>query len=149
MRFFWEHKFLSFLIVMGIIYWFANPAGRFGYVRKGFAIYNRIPLAFCDLYVDAGGEHTLLEDLKKKRVQKHWYSEVQKLSDRQGYKKVILIIGNGFGVERSAVIEEDYISRLRNSNVKIKMLPSEKAVEVFNSHKDRGDPTAILLKLKN
>ncbi|MBD3344341.1 MAG: hypothetical protein GF401_04680 [Chitinivibrionales bacterium] len=148
MRFFLEHKFVTLLIILGIGYWYVNPANRFGYYRKGFVIYNRIPLAFCDLYVDPNGDHTMLEDLKKKRVLSHWYSKVQDFTDRDDMRTVTLLIGNGFGKERSSFIEQNYISNLRNSNVKIVMLPSEKAVRKFNSLKDMGEPVAILLKLK-
>ena len=68
MVFLWRHKFLSLTVISLFFYWFYNPEGSFGIARKGFVVYNRIPVAFFDLYVNFSGKIVIEGDLRKSEM---------------------------------------------------------------------------------
>ena len=150
MKFLWEHKLLTLLIILGTVYWLTNKPQRFGIVRNNLVVYNRIPIMFLDLYVDPDGKKMLLEDMTSPADIRHWWSERgHRLTGYRGTKEMVLVIGTGFDDTRGRDIPQEYRNRLLGNGIEIQMLPTRPATRAYNARKEAGRPVAVLLKTRD
>ncbi len=138
-----KHKLLVVLGIAAGIYWFNNPAGRFGIVREGLVVYNRIPVTFFDCYIDPDGKLTLVSDLSEPVNVNYWFEN--HLKSNRGNTPVPLIIGTGFETEQfkpGATI----LKRCRQYRFEPKILSSRGAITLFNELHLQEKKCALLLK---
>ncbi|NLG17226.1 MAG: hypothetical protein GX556_07860 [Fibrobacter sp.] len=146
MAFFWRHKILSLIIMALVFYWFYNPSGRFGIARQNFVVYNKIPVAFFDLFVKPNGGMAVELDLREKTNVKYWFD-----NHLPSYKRtdtdLTLLVGTGFD-SVAFELDKKMISVLRERRIIIRQMPSGDAVAAYNTMKESGKPVAVLLKVK-
>jgi len=136
MAFFWRHKILSLIIMALVFYWFYNPSGRFGIARQNFVVYNKIPVAFFDLFVKPNGGMAVELDLREKTNVKYWFDNHLPSYKRTGFDSVAF------------ELDKKMISVLRERRIIIRQMPSGDAVAAYNTMKESGKPVAVLLKVK-
>lgn len=144
MSFFFKHKLLSLLIIIGAIYWFKNPADRFGFIYKGFVVYNRIPVINFDFYVSPSGNIFFEDDLNLPSSVQYWYDKHLLISP-VGTKDVYLFVGTGFD-STIFTMNKELLPLLQSSRVFIRQAPTLEAVRLYNEAKANGITAAILIK---
>lgn len=148
MSWFLKHKLLTLLIIIGIFYWFYNPAGRFGMYTKGFLVYNKIPLVQFDCYIDTNGKMHLESDLSKQEYVNYWYRN-HFINDRNPSPAFIpLIIGTGYEYKEMEPFGRELLANIRQKRFEPKFYPTPRAIEVYNKLRDADKQCAILLKIK-
>ncbi|NLP02328.1 MAG: hypothetical protein GX089_07530 [Fibrobacter sp.] len=147
MVFLWRHKFLSLTVISLFFYWFYNPEGSFGIARKGFVVYNRIPVAFFDLYVNFSGKIVIEGDLRKSENVKYWYDK--HLSGEKNIYKgdLTLLVGTGFDSTSFFKLEQEIFSNLRDRRIFVSQMSSPRAIEKYKEMKMEGRTVAVLLKV--
>ena len=146
MAFFWRHKFLTLFIIFLAFYLHSNPSGHFGMSRKGFVVFNRIPIALFDLYVNPKGAIAIEADLSKKANLKYWLDNhfVAKNEENQN---ALLLVGTGFE-DGSFTLDRKMTSTLQKMNISIHQLPSVEAIGEYNRLLEEGKSVSILLRVK-
>lgn len=139
-----KHKLLIVLGIAAGIYWFNNPAGRFGIVREDLVVYNRIPVAFLDCYIDPDGKLTLVSDLSEPVNVNYWFDNHFKFNKENS--PVPLIIGTGFKTEQFKPGQK-FLNRCRQYRFEPKILSSRGAIALFNELRLQGKKCALLLKI--
>ena len=140
-----KHKLLVVLGIAAGIYWFNNPAGRFGIVREGLVVYNRTPVAFFDCYINPDGKLTLVSDLSDPVNVNYWFENHFKSSRENTL--VPLIIGTGFSAELFTP-ERQLLTRCRRQGFEPKILSSRGAIDLFNELRLQEKKCALLLKIR-
>ncbi|HON10061.1 MAG TPA: Mth938-like domain-containing protein [Chitinispirillaceae bacterium] len=146
MAFLWRHKFLSLIVIFLFYYWFYNPEGSFGIARKGFVVYNRIPVAFFDLYVYSSGKIAIEGDLSKSENVKYWYDKHLSGEKNENKGELTLLVGTGFD-PTSFKLDQEIISNLRDRRIVVSQMPSLRAIEKYKEMKMEGKVVAVLLKV--
>ncbi len=142
-----RHKLLTAAIVAGCVYYFVNPAGRFGIVRKGLVVYNRIPVCFFDCFVDTKGGLHLEADLESPSNLAYWLeNHLQPLSDESG-GTIPLLVGTGFDSVK-IVFSRELTGDCRGRGFEPHFYNSREAIERFTALREKGTPAALLLKVK-
>ena len=144
----WKHKLLLVLGILAVVYWFYNPAGRFGIVRNGFVVYNRIPILFFDCYIDPAGKLYLQGDLTQKENVNYWFQNylVKKSPGRRSTVPLFF----GTGMDDSSGISPDFtlLQKCRNHRFEPKVMSSRAAIQRFNALREQEQPCALLLKIR-
>lgn len=148
MSWIFKNKFLSLIIIAAITYWLYNPAGLFGIVRKGFVVYNRIPILFFDCYINPEGRLYLESDLTEKSNIRYWFANHFQPSTDSGNQLTPLLIGSGFSGKRSLLLNQKELQTCRNARYEPRQLPSIEAISTYNTLRKKGRKAAILLKIK-
>ena len=148
MEWLWKHKLLLVLGILAVVYWFYNPAGRFGIVRNGFVVYNRIPVCFFDCYIDPVGKLHLQGDLTKKENINYWFeTHLSSRPPAQG-SSIPLIIGTGMDDSTGFSPSFSLLHKCRNRHFEPKIMSSRAAIERFNSLREQEQSCALLLKVQ-
>ncbi|MBN1760696.1 MAG: hypothetical protein JW863_20375 [Chitinispirillaceae bacterium] len=144
----WKHKLVLVLGIVAVAYWFYNPADRFGYVRKGLIVYNRIPVAFFDCYIDPDGKLFLESDLSVPNNQNYWFE--QHFSNYQNHTPntaIPLYIGTGFDGAKQFHPNEEMLRKCRIRGFEPAIMSSGAAITRFNGLRQQQKKCALLLKL--
>lgn len=146
MSFFIRHKFLSIFIILAISYWHYNPAKKFGIVNKYVIVYNRIPVADFDFYVNSSGDIFFEDNLTLKTSLQYWYNN-HFSNEISGTKLVKLFIGTGF--EKTAFsLDREILDNLQKQRIYILLAPIPDAIKQYNASIDSGFSSAILISHK-
>lgn len=146
MAFFWRHKFLTLFIFSIAFYLHSNPSGHFGIARKGFVVFNRIPVAQFDLYVNPRGAIAIEADLSKKANLKYWLDN-HFIAKNEENHTAVLLVGTGFE-DSLFTLDRTMTSMLQRMDISIHHLPSSEAVGEYNRLLDAGKSVSILLRVK-
>jgi hypothetical protein len=146
MSFFWRHKFLSLFLISIIFFLLCNPKQRFGITKQGLVVFNRIPVAFFDIYIDPDGKLHLVEDLSKQKCFDDFVRD--KIAIRKKNNRVVsLFVGTGFDSSVFS-IEPNQENFFRDIGFKVRQVSSLRAVQLYNTNRDSGRTAAILLRVK-
>lgn len=143
-----KNKLFFLFIIAAIIYWLYNPVGLFGVARKGFVVYNRIPILFFDCYINPEGRLYLESDLTEKNNIRYWFDNHLQSSTDSSNQFTPLLIGNGFAEKGALPLTPKDLQTCRNARYEPRQLPSTEAIIVYNSLRKKGRKVAILLKIK-
>jgi hypothetical protein len=111
--------------------WIAvNPAGRFGMSRDMLTTYNRLPVPFLDLQVRSDGTMRVVG-------KSHQIATEQLAWLARPEPEVLIIAGGWQGDARAAGPLDDF------KGTRVLTLPTGKALELFNSLRERGVRVAI------
>ncbi len=146
MGFFRRHKLITLLLIALGAYIYYNPRGKFGYLGDRVVVFNRMPIAFFDLYVDPRGSYRIIDNLSNARVLDDWWNRIQGLTREEG-DRPHLIIGEGRG-SKSFILPDVMANNLRTRGISIRVMETEKAIAAYNALKDEGKPVAALLRLQ-
>ena len=148
MSWLFRHKFVMLLFVAAGAYFFVNPPGRFGIVRNGFVVYNRIPVLLFDCYIDPANKIHLEGDLGIGSNITYWFENHFTSFRNKGPGLLPLLVGTGFGESVEVMLSQKMLQRCRDSGFEPRLLPSREATDLYNSLRDRDKTAAILLKVK-
>ncbi|MBN1307715.1 MAG: Mth938-like domain-containing protein [Chitinispirillaceae bacterium] len=143
-----KHKLLTLFIITGAVYWFVNHSQRFGIVKEGFVVYNRIPVFFFDCYIDPDGGLHLEADLGLPSNVTYWFDNHFSVYDKKSSGLLPLLIGTGFDDSAEIAFSPDLIQRCRARGFEPRFSPSREATERYNALRGEGKTAAILLKVK-
>jgi len=141
-----KHKILILLIIFSVVYWNTNPPHRFGFIRKGCIVYNRIPVILFDCFISADGKLHLESDLSKTANVNYWIDN--HLFNARSKGSHLLIVGTGFDNQKQIDFDQKQMKEIRENDFQIEYLPTRAAVARFNELQTRENPPAILLKVK-
>ena len=149
MEFLWKHKLLLLLGIFAVFYWIYNPADRFGYVRQGLIIYNRIPVALFDCYIDPDGKLFLESDLTQPNNCNYWFEQhFTKYRHHNRDMMLPLFIGTGFDGGNQFHPSDLMLRRCRAQSFEPKIMPSPDAISRFDALRQQQKKCALLLKLR-
>ena len=146
--FFWRHKMLSLLIILGFVYWYCNPAKGFGLVRPEVIVFNRIPVAFMDFFVDTTGKSSLIGNLNEPGVFNSWLSGGSSMAAPLGGKGFHLLVGTGFGPRPSFLLPDSCAKDLKNNGVVVEQAPTPRAAELYNTARKQARRVAMIVRMK-
>jgi hypothetical protein len=144
MSFFFNHKFFSLLIILSILYWYINPAHKFGVVNKWVIVYNRIPVVKFDFYVDPSGGIFFEDDLANRSSLSYWFTN-HLCKDPVGAQAVDLFVGTGFD-SSSFNLNKEILDSLQTKKVYVHQLLVHEAIGQYNQAVNSGIKAAILVK---
>jgi hypothetical protein len=143
--FFAKHKILSFLIVLGVAYFFVNPPHKFGLATGNFVVYNRIPFSFFDLFVNFDGSVKPLLNISDTNDLQEC---MRSLRETPSGDDMLLIVGTGFG--KAWFRLSDTLTELLDArNIRSIQVPSARAVLQFNAAVSQDKRVAILLAVRH
>jgi hypothetical protein len=143
--FLFKHKFIVFLIACVVAYIYFNPGGKFGYVQKNLAIFNRMPIPVVDLYIGPDGSPKPVEDISKKETLEDIWSNLFLTPSEEN---ILIIIGTGYTRPVFRLSDEKVIS-LEAKGTTVQQLPSREAIKLYNSSVDQHKKVAILLCMRH
>jgi hypothetical protein len=149
MGFFVKNKLLTLLILLGVGYWWFNPARKFGFAHVNIVVFDRVPIPLFDLYVDLAGKKYPQENVNKGLVFEELCKKLGGLTAKDAPEQPTLLVGTGFSDTPQFTLQgkQGLPSTLRWIN--IIELPSAAAIREYNALVDRGKPVAIILKIKD
>ncbi len=142
--FLWKHKFLSLMIICFVVYFFVNQPRKFGLAAHNFVVYNRVPIAFLDLFVGFDGSIQPMSAIAGADEQKDW---VRDILDTPRQDSLLLVVGTGF-VNDSFRLSDSLKALLEEQGIRTSQFPSPEAIRQFNAAPDRDQPVAILLSVR-
>ena len=150
MAFFLRHRWLTAFLILGILHWIVNPSGRFGITVGRFFVYNRVPIALFDVYIDTGNHISVLGDITEHVTEAKWFSEMfGPVLSGAGNKPEVLLVGTGFSKKSGFRIEQGNRHAIEFKGVQVVQVPSREAIRRYNRAKEENKPVAILLRAKN
>jgi hypothetical protein len=148
--FIWRHKILLLFVLLAAGYWYYNKAGQFGIIANpGLIIYDRIPVAFFDLYIDFDGRNLPQDDIRDPGVRDYWWRENQAMLVVPATHERTLIVGQGFAPSDEVRLTDEQGNALRMAGVDTKVLPTRDAMRMYNTMKSAGRAVAILVRIKS
>ena len=144
----WKHKLLLVLGILAVVYWIHNPADRFGIVRNGFVVYNRIPVCFFDCYIDPAGKLHLQGDLSHTGNIDYWYKNHLSNNAPEEGSHVPLFFGTGMDDSTAFSPAFSLLGKCRERRFEPEVLSSRAAIQQFNTLRERQKPCALLLKIR-
>ncbi|MEF3245384.1 MAG: MTH938/NDUFAF3 family protein [Caldisericaceae bacterium] len=136
-----KRKFIILIIILGIVsFWFIfNPIGKISIHSFGFTVYSGIPYPYADLIVDSSSIFPRIRETKS-----HWISEEEFykiIGNKLDAWPEYVIIGTGY--EDRVKVSPGILTR--GANPIIKILPTPKAIELFNKLKSEGKRVIIIM----
>jgi hypothetical protein len=149
MDFFLRNKLLTFLILLGVVYWFVNKPGKFGLATKNIVVYDRVPIPFFDLYVNVAGKKIPVENLNKPLAFENLCDTLARLKSASSQVQITLVVGTGFTEQKLFSLQgrKDLPETVRWT--KVEEMPSRAAITRYNALVDAKMPVAIILKVKD
>lgn len=144
MSFFFRHKFFSLLIILSILYWYLNPAHKFGVINKWVIVYNRIPVVKFDFYVGPSGNIYFEDDLANRSSVSYWFNN-HLCKEPVGTQTVHLFVGTGFDTS-SFVLNKRILDSLQLKKVYVHQLLVRDAISQYNQALNSGVKAAILIR---
>lgn len=148
MKWFLKNKLLSALIFGVVFYWLYNPADRFGIVRPGLIVYNRIPVVFFDCYIDPDGKIHLEADLTQPSNITYWLDNHVSPTQKKTTSFIPLFIGTGFNDSCKLRLSTSVLQRCRSLGFSPSSHPSREAIARYEALRLQKKECAILLKVK-
>lgn len=147
MSWLFRHKLPALLIIAVAVYFFVNPSGRFGIVRKGFVVYNRIPVCFFDCSIGPKGDLYLEADLSIESNITYWFEN--HLPDRSGESggPLPLLVGTGFGDKVEIKFNPELETKCRIRGFEPHFCPSREAIDRYTTLRTKETAAALLLKV--
>ena len=147
MEWLWKHKLVLLLGGAAILYFIYNPAGRFGIVREGLIVYNRIPVAFFDCYIDPDGTVHLESDLRQPVNLTYWFEQHFLPYRNRSGSRIALLIGTGFNDGNRLQPDFRLLNRCSERGFSPKVMPSREAIAEFNTLREQQKKCALLLRI--
>lgn len=148
MSWLFKHKLLVLCIIAGGIYLWVNPSGKFGMHRKGFVVYNRIPILLFDCYINISGKLYLEEDLSRNLSINYWKENHLESSRRTTQALIPLLVGTGFGDSAQVSFKQNVMAHCRELRFEPHFYSSQEAIARYNRFREENKSVAILLKVK-
>ncbi|MBD3315235.1 MAG: hypothetical protein GF344_05575 [Chitinivibrionales bacterium] len=149
MQFLLKHKGVASLLLAIAAYLYFNPADRFGFVTDNIIVYDRIPIAFLDLYVNPDGRRYFFGDLRKNSDFNALCDSLSHLRPYIDGKPVTLLVGESFGSQAILSLSGERRCTGLPHSVRMKQLPVKAAVRLYNEFRSKGKPVAIVLVTKD
>ncbi len=143
--FLWNHKIVSFFLILIAAYFFVNPANKFGYGQKNFVIFNRLPVSFFDLCISENNTIQPVEDITKKSNLEDFFNV---LNQKPNDEALLLIVGTGF-LSPAFQLDDALATSFAAKNISIRQLPSKEAMQLYNSCKTEHKNVALILCVKH
>lgn len=147
MGFLFKHKFLILLVLLGLAYFHHNPSGKFGMQFGKITIFDRVPIAFFDLYVNPRGRRTIIENISDERIVAEACRDIKEDLHLYGETGLTLVVGSGMWKEVFSTADFEDCHDLHRFG-DIRRVSTRKAMELYNSLVDSGVPVAAIMKLR-
>jgi hypothetical protein len=148
MEWLWKHKLVLLLGGAAILYFIYNPAGRIGIAHKGLIVYNKIPVAIFDCYIDPDGTLHLESDLSQPVNLKYWFEQHFLTYKNEDLDQIVLLIGTGFNDGTRLKPDFKLLNRCKERGFAPNVMPSQEAIEAFNTLREQQKKCALLLRIK-
>ncbi|MBN1577602.1 MAG: hypothetical protein JW913_13670 [Chitinispirillaceae bacterium] len=148
MSWLFKHKVLMLFVIAGAVYWFTSPSGRFGITRKGFVVYNKIPVILFDCYIDPAGGLHLESDLGLQSNITYWFENHFSGYYNKDSGLLPLLIGTGFDDSVEIKFKPELVQRCRDRRFEPHFYPSREAIDRYTTLRGEGKTAALLLKVK-
>ena len=147
MSWIFRNKLVVLLVIAGAAYFFVNPPNRFGIVRKGFVVYNRIPVCSFDCSIDPKGKLYLEADLRIKSNITYWFENHVPGHYNESGGMLPLLVGTGFGDSVEIKFSQELVKKCRRRGLEPHFYTSREAIDRYNTLRDEKSAAALLLKV--
>lgn len=134
-------KFIILIIILGILsLWFIfNPVGKIGVHSFGFTVYSGIPYPYVDLIVDSSSIFPQIRETKSHLIsEEEFYKTIGNKVD--AWPEYVIV---GTGYEDKVKVSGDILTH--GANPTIEILPTPKAIKLFNKLKSEGKRVIIII----